>query len=296
MNVTEFNDTAERCRTNARLRESIAQSRRAQKFMGEREGVAIDSRNIHAERAKVIVSQKRTFEAAQAYAGTRVAVLNFASASHPGGGVTTGAGAQEECLCRCSTLYSCLTDQKMWELFYEPHRRNRTALHTDDCIYTPGVTVFKTDVSAPELLGETDWYNVDVITCAAPNLRYGDVSITDEALKQLHIKRLRRILDIAILNKVENIVLGAFGCGAFMNDPKVVAELFKAWIDAHPGQFEKVVFAIAGGPSLDVFREVFPFEETRRVAVVEEEKPDEEEDDDESTDVAPTSDGRWVFD
>ena len=86
LNVSVFNDTAERCRTNTRLRESIAQSRRAQKFTGESEGVAIESRNIHAERAKVIVSQKRTFEAAQAYAGTRVAVLNFASASHPGGG------------------------------------------------------------------------------------------------------------------------------------------------------------------------------------------------------------------
>ena len=162
LNITVFNDTAERCRTNARLRESIAQSRRAQKFTGEREGVAVESRNIHAERAKVVVSQKRTFEAAQAYAGTRVAVLNFASASSPGGGVTTGAGAQEESLCRCSTLYNCLTDKKMWDLFYEPHRIHRTALHTDDCIYTPGVTVFKTDVSAPEPLDEKDWYSVTI--------------------------------------------------------------------------------------------------------------------------------------
>lgn len=251
LNVTVFNDTAERCRTNARLRESIAQSKRAQKFTGERENVAIDSRNIHAERAKVVVSQKRTFEAAQAYAGTRVAVLNFASASHPGGGVTTGAGAQEECLCRCSTLYSCLTGQKMWELFYEPHRRNRTALHTDDCIYTPGVTVFKTDVSAPELLGETDWYIVDVITCAAPNLRYGDVNITDEALKQLHIKRLRRILDIAILNKVENIVLGAFGCGAFMNDPKVVAAASAEVIKDYLFAFKTIEFAVFCRPGFE---------------------------------------------
>ncbi|MDD5941787.1 MAG: TIGR02452 family protein [Fibrobacter sp.] len=169
----------------------------------------------------------------------------------PGRGVTTGAGAQEESLCRCSTLYSCLTDQKMRELFYEPHRRNKTALHTDDCIYTPGVTVFKTDVSAPELLGEMDWYSVDVITCAAPNLRYGDVSITDEELKQLHIKRLRRILDIAILNKVENIVLGAFGCGAFMNDPKVVAAASAEVIKDYLFAFKTIEFAVFCRPGFE---------------------------------------------
>jgi uncharacterized protein (TIGR02452 family) len=249
LNITVFQDTAEHCRTNARLRESIAQSRQAQKFTGECESVTVENRNIYAEQAKVIVSQKRTFEAAQAYAGTRVAALNFASASCPGGGVTTGAGAQEESLCRCSTLYDCLNDQKMWELFYEPHRRQRNSLHTDDCIYTPGVTVFKTDVSAPELLSETDWYNVDIITCAAPNLGYSDVTISDEALKQLHIKRLRRILDIAICNKVENIVLGAFGCGAFHLQPELVSTLFKETLEEteFKGKFHTIAFALLEG-------------------------------------------------
>ena len=251
LNINVFEDTDERCRTNARLRESIAQSRQAQKFTGEHENVAVENRNIYATQAKVTVSQKRTFEAAQAYAGTRVAVLNFASASSPGGGVTTGAGAQEESLCRCSTLYHCLTDKKMLELFYIPHRRNRTALHTDDCIYTPGVTVFKTDVSTPELLSEKDWYSVDVITCAAPNLRYGDVTITDEALKQLHIKRLRRILDIAVTNKVENIVLGAFGCGAFMNDPKVVASATAEVIRDYLFAFKAIEFAVFCRPGFE---------------------------------------------
>lgn len=251
LNVTVFQDTAEHCRTNARLRESIAQSRQAQKFTGECESVTVENRNIYAEHAKVIVSQKRTFEAAQAYAGTKVAALNFASASCPGGGVTTGAGAQEESLCRCSTLYDCLNDQKMWELFYEPHRRQRNSLHTDDCIYTPGVTVFKTDVSAPELLSETDWYNVDIITCAAPNLGYSDVTISDEALKQLHIKRLRRILDIAIYNKVENIVLGAFGCGAFMNDPKIVASATAEVIKDYLFAFKTIEFAVFCRPGFE---------------------------------------------
>lgn len=252
LNIEIFEDTAERCRTNERLRKSIAQSRLFQKFTGESENVPSVHRNVFANRAKIVVSQKRTLEAAQAYADAKVAVLNFASASNPGGGVTTGANAQEECICRCSTLYSCLTDQKMWELFYEPHRRQKNSLHTDDCIYTPSVTVFKTDVSTPELLDESDWYNVDVITCAAPNLRYGDVVISYEALKQLHKKRLRRILDIAVNNGVEYIVLGAFGCGAFKNNPKIVvdatAEILKDYFFA----FKTIEFAVFCRPGFEL--------------------------------------------
>lgn len=263
LNIEVYEDTAERCRTKARLRESIASSTREQKFTGEAEKVVVENRNIFAESAKIIVSQKRTLEAAKAYAGTKVAVLNFASASHPGGGVTTGAGAQEESICRCSTLHPCLKAPQMEKLFYEPHWYQKNALHNDDCIYTPGVTVIKTDTSSPELLDESDWYNVDVITCAAPNLRnferkkdllvdkYGSGSITDEGLKQLHIKRLRRILDIAILNKVESIILGAFGCGAFMNDPRIVAEATAEALKDYLHAFKNIEFAIFCRPGFE---------------------------------------------
>lgn len=263
LNIEVYEDTAERCRTNARLRESIERSIREQKFTGERENIIVKNRKIFTERANIIVSQKRTLEAAKAYANTKVAVLNFASASHPGGGVTTGAGAQEESICRCSTLHPCLLVPKMEKQFYEPHWHQKNALHDDDCIYTPGVTVIKTDTSAPELLDESDWYNVDVITCAAPNLRnferqkgllvdkYGCGSITDKGLKQLHIKRLRRILDIAISNKVESIILGAFGCGAFMNDPRIVADATAEAIKDYPHAFKNIEFAVFCRPGFE---------------------------------------------
>jgi len=263
LNIEVYEDTAERCRTNARLRESIERSIREQKFTGERENIIVKNRKIFTERANIIVSQKRTLEAAKAYANTKVAVLNFASASHPGGGVTTGAGAQEESICRCSTLHPCLLAPKMEKQFYEPHWHQKNALHDDDCIYTPGVTVIKTDTSAPELLDESDWYNVDVITCAAPNLRnferqkgllvdkYGCGSITDKGLKQLHIKRLRRILDIAISNKVESIVLGAFGCGAFMNDPRIVADATAEAIKNYLHALKNIEFAVFCRPGFE---------------------------------------------
>lgn len=144
-----------------------------------------------------------------AYAGKKVCILNFASATNPGGGVTKGSSAQEEAICRCSTLYANLKEQYAWNAFYAPHRRAHDPLHNDDCIYTPGVMVFKSDTDYPQLLPEEKWYSVNVLTCAAPNLRErpsnemnagdGDaaVHISREDLQILHEKRMRRVLEIA---------------------------------------------------------------------------------------------------
>ncbi|MCR4584452.1 MAG: TIGR02452 family protein [Lachnospiraceae bacterium] len=89
-----------------------------------------------------------------------VAVHNFASASNPGGGVANGASAQEECLCRCSGLYFNLNTPVMWDGFYQPHRDAHDPIHNDDIIYTPNVTVFKSDTAMPKLMAEPDWYDV----------------------------------------------------------------------------------------------------------------------------------------
>ena len=98
---------------------------------------------------------------------------------------------------------------------------------------------------------ESDWYDVDVITCAAPNLRFGDVVISNDALKQLHKKRLRRILDIAISNGVENIVLGAFGCGAFKNDPKIVSDAAAETLEDYLFAFKTIEFAVFCRPGFE---------------------------------------------
>ncbi len=188
-----------------------------------------------------------------------MAVHNFASASNPGGGVVNGANAQEECLCRCSGLYFSLNTKKMWDGFYQPHRDTHDPLHNDDIIYTPDVLVFKTDTSEPKLLPEDKWYKVDVITCAAPNLRRdpsniynaGDGSISavlsKEELYKLHVKRLRRILDVAANEGAEVVVLGAFGCGAFRNDSRVVAKASADVIVEYKRAFKVIEFAIYCG-------------------------------------------------
>ena len=222
--------------------------------------------------AEIIISKKRTFEAAQDYAklGEKVAVLNFASSTNPGGGVVNGAGAQEECLCRISTLYFTLDTDENWKRFYNPHRKARTPLHNDDILYTKNITVFKSDTTSPKLLPENEWYDVDVITCAAPNLREkpqnycntGEsdvaVSITPEKLYDIHVQRARKILDIAAMHEIKNLVLGAFGCGAFKNDPNVVARAYADVLKDYDGVFENIEFAVYCGSdtsNYDIFKE-----------------------------------------
>lgn len=259
-NIAVFEDTERLCSENRRLKESIAKSIAQQKLVLEGDTIPAVDKHIYAEPTRIVVSKKRSFEAASEYKGQKVCVHNFASASNPGGGVTRGANAQEECLCRCSSLYFCLNTQDMWNNFYKPHRHAQNPLHNDDIIYTPDVTVFKTDTAYPKLMLEKDWYEVNVITCAAPNLRprpsnvynSGDgnnaVKITDKELQEIHEKRLRRILDVAVMDGNEVVILGAFGCGAFANKPEVVARAAKKVVAEYGYAFKVIEFAVYCSP------------------------------------------------
>ncbi len=218
----------------------------------------VDNQFVGGHSGQVVVSGKRTLEASEPYAkqGKRVCVLNFASATNPGGGVVRGASAQEEAICRCSTLYPCLNRKEMWNQFYLPHRRADNPLYNDDCIFTPAVKVFKKDTHFPELLKEDEWWDVDVITCAAPNLRRvpgnqmnpdagnEKVVITQKGLKKLYESRFRRIFELAIKNKAEVLILGAFGCGAFRNPPELVSDVFAELTEQYRSCFDVIEYAV----------------------------------------------------
>ena len=147
-NAEVFRDTERMCRENERLRAAIAASRKGQRLIAEGATVVGVKLNRFDSAARVVVSPKRTFEASMAYAGRmRTCAHNFASATNPGGGVVNGSSAQEEALCRCSTLYFNLNVREMWDGFYTPHRMAHDPLHNDDIIYTPGVVVFKSDTA-----------------------------------------------------------------------------------------------------------------------------------------------------
>lgn len=201
--------------------------------------------NIECDKptTNIIVSKKKTFEAAREYKGKKIAVLNFANNCSPGGaGSPWTIGAQEQLLCRCSTLYPCLL--KCDSSYYEKHKKmmyngQMNKYGNDDIIYTPNVVVFKSDEETSIILDYNDWYNVNVITCAAPKLGH---SYDLEKYKTGMSSRIRKILQVAKKEKIEVLILGAFGCGAFNNPPEVVAEIFKKLLNQY--HFDLVEFAV----------------------------------------------------
>ena len=108
-NIQIFQDTEKM------LQNAIRNSIKHQKLILENDIISKRDRKKYTEPAQVIISKKRSFEAASAYKNQKVCVHNFASATNPGGGVARGSNAQEECLCRCSDLYFCLNIQEMWK-------------------------------------------------------------------------------------------------------------------------------------------------------------------------------------
>ncbi len=275
-NAQIFQDTCEMIRESKRLQEAVKNSIHNQKMYPH--GFAdtdLKNKNLIAKKGEIVVSEKRTLEAAEVYAKAdkKVCVLNFASATNPGGGVKNGSSAQEECICRCSTLYPCINTEEMWMQFYEPHRKTNDPLYNNDVIYTPGVSVIKSDISFPERLAERDWYEVNVLTCAAPNLRRvpsnemnpfageSAADISKNEYRQIMTDRIAQIFYVAETVKTDVLILGAFGCGAFRNPPEVVAQLFEEATEKYRTSFDTIEFAVFHTPkdtkNYDAFAEVF---------------------------------------
>ena len=251
-----FNDTIKCCKTDDSLMKSVEKSINEQMVLLENQEIKLDDKLLtkHSNQSQLVVSHKRTFEAAQNYAvqGKKVCALNFANSFNPGGGVTLGATAQEESLCRVSTLYPALEDKKMMKEFYIPHREKCNHLNNDDIIYTPDVIVFKTDSYLPIIMSKNQWFNVNVITCAAPDLSSYDLNNISEAqLTAIHVQRAKRIIETAIYFGNEVLIMGAFGCGAFFNNPRIVANAYKKVLPNYVHAFECIEFAIYSKTDLD---------------------------------------------
>ncbi|MEU3403655.1 TIGR02452 family protein [Streptomyces sp. NPDC006670] len=169
-----------------------------------------------------------------------VAVLNFASARNPGGGYGRGAKAQEEALCRASALYETLLEAPE---YYEVHRAGRSTFYTDRVIHSPGVPVFRDDRG--DLL-ETP-FRAGFLTSPAPNagtIRRQEPERAPEIPAAL-VRRAGRVLEVAALHGYRALVLGAWGCGVFRNDPAEVAEAFRTQLTTRfTGTFAQVAFAV----------------------------------------------------
>lgn len=165
-------------------------------------------------------------------------ILNFASAISVGGGVKYGANAQEESICRASSLYCDLIKHTE---YYESNIDNQP-LYLDWTIYTPGVIVIKDEFTGEHI----DPFKISVVTCPAPYYHH----IKDKSnIEAIYRKRINHILSVIQDNGHKDIVLGAWGCGAFGNDPKLIAKAFKKALYSEKYEFDNVYFAIYGRQS-----------------------------------------------
>ena len=169
-----------------------------------------------------------------------VVCLNFASAKNPGGGFLGGSQAQEESIAWSTGLYNC--QMKAWD-YYEVNRHTKTCIYTDNMIYSPYVPIIKNEAGT----------NLDNLTLAsiitAPAVNFGVVKKREpHRIPEVEIimkRRIAKVLAIALEHGHQAIVLGAWGCGVFQNDPKDIAPWFKEVIDTQfKDEFEKIVFAV----------------------------------------------------
>lgn len=223
----------------------------------QKESLPADAALSRTDRALFAVTQiqitnETTLGAARRLADQhlRPLALNFANGIHPGGGFLSGARAQEENLCRSSALYQTLVDDPM----YDHHRTRPQPDSTDWAILSPDVPVFRADDGTN--LG--DYWLLSFITCAAPVATCVGQPVSGNLLR----KRIHRVLSIARTFEYDTLVLGAWGCGAFGNDPVRTARDFRDALEHEfSGTFLRITFAITDwspdrrflGPFKDVF-------------------------------------------
>ena len=209
--------------------------------------------NLSFDETRVQVTNETTLGAARRLfeEGKKPIALNFANGVQPGGGFLSGALAQEESLCRSSALFATLENDPM----YDAHRGRPLPDSTDWCIYSSSVPVFRSDN------GNTldSVWPLSFLTCAAPVAN----RLPSNMARSLMAGRIKRVLDVCLSYGYSELILGAWGCGAFGHDPLETAESFRDILETqHPASFSEIVFAIADwsterrfiGPFRDVFR------------------------------------------
>ncbi|PZF71648.1 TIGR02452 family protein [Taibaiella soli] len=196
------------------------------------------------EHTVITVQQQRVLAAAEEMMQTKqnIGCLNFASANNPGGGFLGGAQAQEESLALSSALYGSLMQN--FEM-YEFNRGRRTYLYSDHMIYSPEVPVFRNDDG--ELLEQP--YRMSFITSPATNIGAIRNNRPEEMehVEATMLRRMDKVLGLFVLNNVEHLLLGAWGCGVFQNDPKDIAHYFHHYLNQggkYGKCFKSIVFAV----------------------------------------------------
>ena len=178
----------------------------------------------------------------------KICILNFASSTKPGGGYLNGRGAQEETLCRQTLLYPTLKGSFM----YTFNKSNGSKPEgSDSMIYSPNVHVIRDDN-----YNRIRPFTVNVISSPAVDNRSGNIHHSKEIMEN----RIRKIILLAAAEKNDVLILGAFGCGVFKNDPFESATIFKKILvdEGFKNHFDSVIFPIYKNPRLyTIFNSVF---------------------------------------
>jgi uncharacterized protein (TIGR02452 family) len=161
----------------------------------------------------------------------QIVLLNFASATKPGGGFRNGRQVQEEAIARASALYPSIACHNE---MYDFGQADSNPLYTDYMIYSPMVPFFRDDSGA--LLERP--FRVSIITSAAPNAKECVAPTFKRAVRGTLKNRLRKVIQLAAMCEHRVLLLGAFGCGVFGNDPGEVATIEKELLfDERLGQY-----------------------------------------------------------
>lgn len=235
------------------LEQNIAEATEQAQFLNPDDltKLTIAATQLRAERADfetiIEVNNETTFSAASRLATVeqeeKILCLNFASAKNPGGGFLGGSQAQEESLARASALYPTLTP--FMESMYMFHRKYGTCLYSHRMIYSPKVAVFRDDFD--NLLEQP--YYTSFITAPAVNAGCVHQNEAKKAKKiaSTMLERVEAVLATAYTQGYEVLVLGAWGCGVFRNNPEDVALYFGSYLlnnGAYAGAFRKIVFGV----------------------------------------------------
>lgn len=237
------------------------------------------------EQTEVVVEWGQLADAVT-HAKGKVCVVDPASYRIPGGNYLNGGWGTEEQICAESNLFPVL--EGLRATYHDANRQSThgglnsdRALYLQDVMFTTGGIMRKRDV----------------LVCAPPNRNFAlenHRSVAECDMDLAH--RIETVMRIAAVNGADTLVMGAFGCGFFGNDAEHVAGLLRTWLDAHPGQFQQVVFSIAGGPSLDAFRAAFPKEEaSQEIALVADAEDEFDDDLDDWFYNTDDNSGRWIF-
>ena len=157
----------------------------------------------------------------------KTCILNMANANTPGGGVRNGAMAQEEELCRRSNLIFGLKP-KMYPL------------KEAEFLYTKNISFFKD--GNYKFMQIIDKFKADVVTVAAPNLIPYKGNKKPKGYTKMIDDKIAQMLVFPATQGVKNLVLSAFGCGAFRNNPRFISQRFKKQLQNLP--YDNVIFAI----------------------------------------------------